>query len=153
MSLSGGGPILFEPSQLLTPPGSPTKAPPGSAIKRRQHLRDSDDNSGELQLEAFLYRTDPYRSSNATTPFPLPSAPPPDQPNSSRSLKSRFRIKSEYPTYLGIIWNRGDILRVLRTIKTGLSRWRCLDQHAASFGRCRGPCIYEQLVESATSAF
>lgn len=72
MSLPGSGPILFEVPQLLTPPGSPTKAPPGPAIKRRRRLRESDDNSGELQLETFLYRTDPYRSSNATTPFPYP---------------------------------------------------------------------------------
>lgn len=72
MSLPGRRPILFEPPNLATRPRSPTKAPSGSATKRRRHLRESDDSSGELPLEKFLYRTDPYRSSSAETPFPYP---------------------------------------------------------------------------------
>ncbi|MCJ1271059.1 hypothetical protein MMC22_010958 [Lobaria immixta] len=72
MSLPGRRPILFEPPKLATRPGSPTKAPPGSATKRRRYLRESDDSSGELPLEKFLYRTDPYRSSSAETPLPYP---------------------------------------------------------------------------------
>ena len=52
--------------------GLPTKAPPGSATKKPRQLRESDGNSGELLLEKFLYRTDPYRSSSAETPFSYP---------------------------------------------------------------------------------
>ncbi|MCJ1463688.1 hypothetical protein MMC07_002297 [Pseudocyphellaria aurata] len=73
MSLPTPGPGLFEPPQrLLTPPGSPPTAPAGPAIKRRRHLRESDDISGEMPLETFLYRTDPYRSSSAKPLFPYP---------------------------------------------------------------------------------
>lgn len=61
-----------QPPQLSTPPGSPTKAPPGSAIGRRKNLRESEDSAGELSLEVFLYRTDPYRSYSSKTPLPTP---------------------------------------------------------------------------------
>jgi hypothetical protein len=49
---------------ILTPPDSPRK--------RRRHLRESDETSGELSIEAYAYRSDPYRSTTITDPLPYP---------------------------------------------------------------------------------
>lgn len=49
---------------LLTPPSSPRK--------RRRILRESEDASGELNIEDYLYRIDRYRSTTDSKPPPLP---------------------------------------------------------------------------------
>lgn len=49
---------------LLTLPSSPRK--------RRRILRESEDASGELGIEDYLYRTDCYRSTTKSRPPPLP---------------------------------------------------------------------------------
>lgn len=49
---------------LITPPSSPRK--------RRRILRESEDASGELSIEDYLYRIDCYRSTTESMPLPLP---------------------------------------------------------------------------------
>lgn len=73
MSQHGPRSLLFDSPRHPTPPGSSSKAPSGSAEERRKHLRESEDSSGEMSLESFLYRTDPYRSSSLKPPLPVPT--------------------------------------------------------------------------------
>ena len=52
------------PMPLMTQPPSPGK--------RRRFLRESEDIDGEMSLEDYLYRSDPFRSSTFEHPWPLP---------------------------------------------------------------------------------
>ena len=47
-------------------------APPPSPGKRRRSLRASDDSSGDMEIENWLCEIDPFRSTNAKIPYPLP---------------------------------------------------------------------------------
>ena len=62
----------MQPNASRTPPPSPKKAPPSSPSKRRRFLKESDDSAGELLIEEYIYRTDPYRSTSVTFPYPTP---------------------------------------------------------------------------------
>ncbi|OJJ79259.1 uncharacterized protein ASPGLDRAFT_137340 [Aspergillus glaucus CBS 516.65] len=46
--------------------------PPDSPRKRRQQLRESEEVSGMMQIEDYIYRTDSYRSTSMQHPPPLP---------------------------------------------------------------------------------
>ncbi|KAL9104899.1 MAG: hypothetical protein Q9163_000216 [Psora crenata] len=63
---------IFSPKLPRTPSISPQRAAPSSPNKRRRCLQRTDDNEGEMSIEAFLYRCDDYRSTTARTAFPLP---------------------------------------------------------------------------------
>lgn len=66
-------PNLVMPTNVSrTPPPSPKRAPPSSPTKRRRFLKESEDNAGELSIEQYIYRTDPYRSTSVAFPFPTP---------------------------------------------------------------------------------
>ncbi|KAL8691151.1 MAG: hypothetical protein Q9218_003563 [Villophora microphyllina] len=60
------------PTQVGTPPPSPYRAPPGSPKRRRRDQERSDDIGGPMPIELFLYCSEPYRSSSARIPLPLP---------------------------------------------------------------------------------
>lgn len=51
--------------------GIPT--PPESPRKRRNILRESEDTDGELTIENYLCRSDPYRSTTLEDPWPYPT--------------------------------------------------------------------------------
>ena len=51
-------------SGLATPPDTPHK--------RRRFLRASEETSGEMSLETYLYNSDGYRCSSFKSPWPLP---------------------------------------------------------------------------------
>lgn len=51
-------------AQLLTPPPSPRMA--------RRQFRESNDASGFMSIEEYLYRIDPYRSTTISNPLPYP---------------------------------------------------------------------------------
>ena len=57
---------LPRPTVILTPPPSPRK--------RRELIRSSDDCSGDLSIEKYLYKSDQFRCSSARNPLPLPVA-------------------------------------------------------------------------------
>ncbi len=59
-----------QPPEQFLPTGLPS--PPPSPRKRRRWLRDSDDSAGEMAIESYIYRSEPYRSSTASLPLPLP---------------------------------------------------------------------------------
>ncbi|KAL3481093.1 hypothetical protein BJX99DRAFT_254072 [Aspergillus californicus] len=59
-------------------PGSfPLPTPPASPRKRRMILRESEDTEGKLDIEDYLLRCDPYRTTTAkhALPYPLTYAP------------------------------------------------------------------------------
>ena len=45
---------------------------PAPASKRRRQLRESGGSNGEMSIVDYLYRTDPYRSIDQRSPWPLP---------------------------------------------------------------------------------
>lgn len=53
-------------------PTPPETASPGSPRKVRKVLRDSEETNGDLFIEDFLYRSDPYRATNSPNPLPYP---------------------------------------------------------------------------------
>lgn len=53
-------------------PQNALQTPPKSPRTRRQLLRESEESSGELSIEDYLYRTDPFRSTTASICYPLP---------------------------------------------------------------------------------
>ena len=63
---------LPPPGTPETPPTSPQRDLTGSPNKRRRFLQLNDDNEGEMSIEAFIYRSDDYRSSTMRVPLPLP---------------------------------------------------------------------------------
>ncbi|KAL8823216.1 MAG: hypothetical protein Q9191_006063 [Dirinaria sp. TL-2023a] len=58
-----------------SPSTSPQRGAPESPVKRRRFLQLTDENGGEMTIEAFLYQSDEYRSTTASIPFPLPLVP------------------------------------------------------------------------------
>ncbi len=63
---------LPPPGAPETPPTSPQRDLTGSPNKRRRFLQLTDNNEGEMSIEAFIYRSDDYRSSTMRVPLPLP---------------------------------------------------------------------------------
>ncbi|QKX55248.1 uncharacterized protein TRUGW13939_02340 [Talaromyces rugulosus] len=53
-------------------PRDPLLTPPDSPRKRVRKLRDSEDTDGEMTIESYSYRTNPYRSSTIPNPPPYP---------------------------------------------------------------------------------
>ena len=74
-------------AQLLTPPPSPRMA--------RRQFRESNDASGFMSIEEYLYRIDPYRSTTISNPLPYPlhfrTAYPPQR---SKILSHRQEIET-----------------------------------------------------------
>ena len=69
----------------------PETASPGSPQKIRKTLRDSEDTDGNLFIEDFLYRLEPYRATNSPNPLPYPVQFLPV----SHDLATKFREKRE----------------------------------------------------------
>ncbi|KAJ9218307.1 hypothetical protein DTO166G4_173 [Paecilomyces variotii] len=65
---------MAEPFPRLRPlsPEGALPTPPDSPRKRRRELRESDDASGHISIEHYLYRSDPYRSTSVSNPLPYP---------------------------------------------------------------------------------
>lgn len=61
---------VIPPPLSSSPHGIPT--PPDYPRKRRNFLRDSEDTDGDLSIEDYLYRCDPYRSTTLEEPWPYP---------------------------------------------------------------------------------
>ena len=62
----------MEPPEQFDSASSAYLTPPASPGKRRRRLRESEETEGEMLLEAYLYRSDPYRKSSFQVPLPLP---------------------------------------------------------------------------------
>ena len=62
--------MQFPPEKISYP--MPLTTQPPSPGKRRRFLRESEDIDGEMSLEDYLYRSDPFRSSTFKHPWPLP---------------------------------------------------------------------------------
>lgn len=45
---------------------------PDSPRKRRRQPRESEDTDGEMTIEAYLYKSDPFRSTTVPDPWPYP---------------------------------------------------------------------------------
>ncbi|KAJ5927792.1 hypothetical protein N7466_006748 [Penicillium verhagenii] len=56
---------LFRINPQPSPPGS---FPPPSSRKRRRLLREPEDAEGEMAIEEYLYRIDPFRSASSSDP-------------------------------------------------------------------------------------
>lgn len=54
------------------PPRNSLSSPPPSPRRRRRELRESDDTEGNIPIEAYLLRADPYRSTTLLSPLPHP---------------------------------------------------------------------------------
>ena len=92
------------PEPLMTPPPSPGK--------RRRYLRESADTDGEMSLEDYLYRSDPFRSSTFRHPWPLPLM------MREPEVELRFdgpRFRSLFPQVLSIL-DRYSIKETQRTV-------------------------------------
>jgi hypothetical protein len=74
------------PFGILTPPDSPGK--------RRRQLRESDETEGELSIETYLYRSDPFRSTTIENPWPYPL----------RSKQAPQQITDKIMAYRDAIW-------------------------------------------------
>lgn len=72
-------------------PTPPETASPGSPRKMRKLLRESEDIDGDLFIEDFLYRSDPYRATNSPNPLPYPVQFLPV----SHDLATKFRERRE----------------------------------------------------------
>src|SRR5712664_4460146 len=68
---------------LLTPPDSPRR--------RRRLLRESEETSGELSIESYIHRSDPYRSTSIKDPLPYPVV----NQNSSKDLTEKVLAHRE----------------------------------------------------------
>ena len=66
-----GGRRALTASYTHTPP-SPLKPLASDSPSERRTLFETVDNRGIMTIEAYLYRTDEYRSTTADFPFPLP---------------------------------------------------------------------------------
>ncbi|KAL8753901.1 MAG: hypothetical protein Q9184_005278 [Pyrenodesmia sp. 2 TL-2023] len=65
--------LSMPPRRTISPPPSPVVATTGTPAKRRQVRIASNDNSGPMPIELFLYRIEDYRSSSEPYPLPLPN--------------------------------------------------------------------------------
>ena len=79
------------PSGYRTPERSPQRGAPGSPNKRRRFLQTTDDNTGEMTIEQFNYRSDEYRSSTARPVYPFPM----HLVGASTELSDRLRFDTE----------------------------------------------------------
>lgn len=57
---------------LRSPAVSPKRTLPSSPRTRRKFLRESEDDSGVLLIEQYIYRRDRFRSTSLDFPFPAP---------------------------------------------------------------------------------
>lgn len=95
-------PNLVMPTNVSrTPPPSPKRAPPSSPTKRRRFLKESEDNAGELSIEQYIYRTDPYRSTSVAFPFPTPLFFEPEDGPILQRLHNDPAIKETITSTLG----------------------------------------------------
>lgn len=74
------------PAPRFPPPGS-ILSPPPSPNRRRRALRESEDTEGNLPIEAYLVRADPFRSSTLLYPLPYPL----QYSDPNQALKIRLR--------------------------------------------------------------
>ena len=51
---------------------SPKRKMPKSPAKRRKFLRETEDDTGHMLIEQYIYRRDRYRSTSLAFPYPLP---------------------------------------------------------------------------------
>lgn len=58
------------PAPSVPPTAHPT--PPDSPRKQRRMLRESEDTKGEMPIERYIYRGDPFRSTSLRVPLPYP---------------------------------------------------------------------------------
>ncbi|KAL1964467.1 hypothetical protein VTN77DRAFT_6893 [Rasamsonia byssochlamydoides] len=92
---------MTDPVPRLPPEASTLPTPPDSPRKRRRELRESDDASGEMSIEQYLYRSDPYRSTSVPNPLPYPLV----ANCASESVKTR--IQAYYSDILSILRDHG----------------------------------------------
>ncbi|KAL8701645.1 MAG: hypothetical protein Q9201_004802 [Fulgogasparrea decipioides] len=94
---------------LPSPGTSPKGTLPKSKIKSRKFLRETEDDSGELTIEDWIYRRDRFRSTSLEFPFPAPM----DSAPLDASLDSRIASITELrPRVMHLLELHG--LRVVR---------------------------------------
>lgn len=79
-----------------------TSEPPDSFRKRRRRLRESEEASGEMTIEQYIYLCDPYHSTTVPNPMLYPFY---TGESSSESLVSR--IQAYESSILGILESYG----------------------------------------------
>lgn len=89
---------MFGGPRPLPPPEGPM-TPPSSPRRRRELQRSSDEASGVMTIEQFLYRSDLFRCTSAGTQYPLPIARSPTALNQHVVQ----RLNKLLPTIRGIV--------------------------------------------------
>lgn len=79
-------------------------SPPSSPGKRRRTLRESQETEGEMSIEAFLYRSDGFRSSSYRNPIPLPLKL--DDPSPELQLDGK-EIGPLFPNLMAVLEDHG----------------------------------------------
>jgi hypothetical protein len=91
---------------MAAPSGFPLLSP----RERRTFLRESDETSGQLSIEEYLHRSDPYRSTTIKDPWPLPLQ------EERASVELIVRIERLHPPILQILQDHSfpsaDFLRI-----------------------------------------
>lgn len=96
--------------------------PPESPRKRRRFLRESEDTKGQLKIEEYLLKSDPYRSTSLPLlpPWPLRvTSAPADVVETIASLQSKINeilLQHDFP-------DTSKTLRVVQVTKPGYSNW------------------------------